>query len=85
MKNVAFKLMGSLLLVVYGEDPPTYEDHLACLALFRSMDIEGSRSLCFTSGGGPTAAQRKDLHDVLTRAAHSPAQSSPTPRWSAAW
>jgi hypothetical protein len=65
MKNVAFKLMGSLLLVAYGEDAPTHEDHLACLAVFRSMDIEGSRSLCFTRGGGPTAAQRKELHDVL--------------------
>jgi hypothetical protein len=65
MKNFKFKVVGNLLVSVYNENPPTNEEAEAALESFRQMTFDRLRALSFTKGGTHTAAQRKQLNDVL--------------------
>jgi hypothetical protein len=65
MKNVVFRMIGHVMLIVYNDKTPTTEDHRRCVEAFRTMDPAQVRSLVITDGGAPTPAQRKDFVDIL--------------------
>src|ERR687884_21999 len=75
MKNMAFRLLGDLFILVHNKNPPydwewgTYLDELRK----HRGHIDTIRTLIYTEGGGPSPAQRKHLNQVLdgriTRAA----------------
>lgn len=65
MKNIAFKLIGNLVITAQNDRPMTDEESQACLAFLKSVDPSSLRMLVVTSGGAPTAAQRKSLNDVI--------------------
>jgi hypothetical protein len=65
VKNVAFKMVGGILVAVYNDKPPTAEDHQRCIEVFRKMDPSSTRALIITDGGSPSPAQRKDFVNIL--------------------
>ncbi len=65
MKNVAQKIVGNVIISVYNEHSPTDEEHRELVAVLKSLDHERMRSLVFTKGGAPSAAQRRELNDAL--------------------
>jgi hypothetical protein len=66
MKNVAFKLVGHVLVAVYGKEAPSDAEAQQMVACFKdALRLENLRSLSYTPGGGPTAAQRKALNEVM--------------------
>jgi hypothetical protein len=65
VKNVAFKMVGTVLVAVYSDKTPTAEDHRRCVEVFRKMDPSSTRALIITDGGAPTPAQRKDFVGIL--------------------
>jgi hypothetical protein len=75
MKNMAFEVLGDLFILVHNKADPSeneWDVYLEALRA-RSGEIDALRTLIYTEGGGPSAAQRKSLNDVLhgrtTRAA----------------
>ncbi|MEZ4307331.1 MAG: hypothetical protein R3F14_04710 [Polyangiaceae bacterium] len=70
MRNQAFKILGNLHILVAGPNPPTdAEWHTYVEAVkaeeHRGLDLTEMRTLVITDGGGPNAAQRKMVNDVL--------------------
>ncbi len=65
MKNIAFKLIGNVVVSVHNDRPMTDTECQACLAFLKTVDPGNLRMLVVTSGGAPTAAQRKSLNDVI--------------------
>ncbi|MEZ4296946.1 MAG: hypothetical protein R3B70_18420 [Polyangiaceae bacterium] len=70
MRNQAFKILGNLHVVVAGPNPPTdAEWHTYVEAVKaeeqRGLDLTEMTTLVITEGGGPNAAQRKMVNDVL--------------------
>lgn len=65
MKNVAFKIMGTWLLSAYGEDSPTKDEAAECLNILKTLDLNKLRILIYSKGGAPSAAQRKDMNEVV--------------------
>jgi hypothetical protein len=65
MKNMAFKCVGNIIIVVHNREPPendAWNDYLeATLAAGRiyGNDLSNVRHLVVTEGGGPNSAQRK--------------------------
>lgn len=53
----------TLAVAVYGDDSPSNEDWPGYLDVMRSLD-HGYRMIIFSSGGGPTTMQRRDLEKV---------------------
>lgn len=51
--------------LVYGEDAPTDEEWVHCVALCRERAGRDSRFLVETRGGGPDAKQRKALAELM--------------------
>jgi hypothetical protein len=75
MKNMAFEMVGDLFILVHNKEVPTDAEWALYTSALRSRteDMDEIGTLIYTEGGGPTAAQRKALNDVLggrtTRAA----------------
>lgn len=73
MKNMATKLIGDVLIAVHTSSPPNEEEWQAYLKLVhhagstKGGDMSRIRSLVVTDGGGPNAAQRKELTEVLQK------------------
>jgi hypothetical protein len=65
MKNMAFKVIDRLFLVVYGASNPTDEEWKYYLEVTEQHGIDRTTQLIFTDGGGPTSTQRKYLNDLL--------------------
>lgn len=65
MRNMAFKQSGKMLISYYNDRPPTEEDHAASVSAIKALDLGAVRFLTFTKGGAPSAAQRKDLNELL--------------------
>lgn len=53
----------TLAVAVYGDDSPTNEEWEVYLDVMRSL-APGYRMIIFSSGGGPTTMQRRDLEKV---------------------
>jgi hypothetical protein len=65
MKNMAFKVIDRLFLVVFGAANPTDEEWVDYLKVTQKHGIDRTMQLIFTDGGGPTSTQRKYLNDIL--------------------
>jgi hypothetical protein len=65
MKNMAFKVIDRLFLVVYGTKDPTDDEWRAYIADVERHGIDRTMQLVFTEGGGPTAPQRRFLEELL--------------------
>jgi hypothetical protein len=53
----------TLAVAVYANDSPTDEDWGGYLEVMRSLE-HGYRMVIFSSGGGPTTMQRRDLESI---------------------
>ena len=65
MKNMAFKVIDRLFLVVYGTANPSDEEWDAYLDLVKRHGIDRTMQLIFTDGGEPSAPQRRVLNELL--------------------
>jgi hypothetical protein len=66
MKNVAIRLVNHLLIAVHNDHRMTHAEGRACLNAWRNVPVDDRlRILVYTEGGGPSAAQRKDLLDCF--------------------
>jgi hypothetical protein len=65
MKNLAFKVVGNVLVSVYTDKPPSDDEAAAILAEMKKLDLNQTRAFIVTSGGAPTTAQRKRVYDML--------------------
>lgn len=65
MKNMAFKVIDRLFIVVYGTKDPTDEEWVGYIEDVNRHGIDRTMQLIFTDGGGPTAPQRRHLDEVL--------------------
>jgi hypothetical protein len=65
MKNMAFKVIDRLFIVVYGAHDPTDEEWFGYLQDVERHGIDRTMQLIATEGGGPNAAQRRYLNDLL--------------------
>lgn len=65
MKNMAFKVIDRMFIVVYGSHDPTDEEWLNYLEDVKRHGIDRTMQLIATEGGGPTSTQRKILNDLL--------------------
>lgn len=65
MKNMAITVIDRLFIVVYGAENPTDEEWRDYLDLVERHGIDRTMQLIATDGGGPTAAQRRVLNDIL--------------------
>ena len=65
MKNMAFKVVDTLFVVVYGAANPTDEEWYRYMSVVRQRGIERTVQLIVTDGGGPNSSQRKYLNDLL--------------------
>lgn len=65
MKNMTFKVINNLFVVVYGPLNPTDEEWYGYMAAVRKAGIDRTVQLIVTEGGGPTSTQRKFLNELL--------------------
>jgi len=65
MKNIAFEVMGDMLVAVYSEANPTSGEHAECVGILKKLDLRKMRVLILSKGGAPTPAQRKELNDIV--------------------
>jgi hypothetical protein len=65
MKNMVFRFVGNLSIVIHNKNTPDDTEVQEYLSLLRAQDMERLRSLVFTDGGGPSPAQRKRFNDIL--------------------
>jgi hypothetical protein len=65
MRNIAFKVIDRLFIVVYGSADPTDEEWRGYLDEIERHGVDRTMQLVITEGGGPTAAQRRYLEEVL--------------------
>lgn len=65
MKNMAFKVIDRLFIVVYGTHDPTDEEWVSYLKDVERHGIDRTMQLIATEGGGPTSTQRRYLNDLL--------------------
>lgn len=56
----------NLVVAVYGNDSPTNDEWSVYLEVVRSM-APGYRMVVFSSGGGPTTMQRRDLEEITNQ------------------
>jgi hypothetical protein len=60
-KNLAFTLVGDLLISIWGDAPPSEERFLDAMAFYERAAAIRNRHLVITLGSGPNAAQRQQL------------------------
>lgn len=65
MRTFAFKFVGTVSVVVHNAQSPTDAELREYLRALENRDVRTMRSLVFTTGGGPTPAQRKELNRAL--------------------
>jgi len=65
MRNMAFKVIDRLFIVVYGAHDPTDEEWIFYLQDVERHGIDRTMQLISTDGGGPTATQRRYLNELL--------------------
>ena len=65
MKNMAFKVVDRLFIVVYGAANPTDEEWVNYLKIVERHGIDRTMQLILTDGGGPSSTQRKYLNELL--------------------
>ena len=71
MANLAFKRIGTILILVHNDKPPLEEEWARYLALLTSIDLEikgdpsQASAVVFTDGGAPTSSQRLSLKKQL--------------------
>jgi hypothetical protein len=65
MANMVSKLVENLHILVHTDKPPSDEEWQDYLRTFGKVPPERLRTIVFTLGGGPSAAQRKLLNDKL--------------------
>jgi hypothetical protein len=65
-KNMVFAWVGNVLIAVHGTDAPSEEEWRPyCASLKASRDLARVRTLAVTHSGAPTAAQRREMNDLL--------------------
>jgi hypothetical protein len=73
MKNMAISLVGDVVIAVHTANPPSDDEWQAYLKMIlqagkaQGGDMSKIRSLVVTEGGGPNAAQRRELTDALQK------------------
>jgi hypothetical protein len=65
MRNLAFKVVDRLFIVVYGPDGPSDEEWDRYLGDVKRHGIDRTQQLIVTPGGGPNASQRGTLNNLL--------------------
>jgi hypothetical protein len=70
MRSMVFRILGDVHIVVAGSEPPTNQDWDRYLEAVRAeekklADFRNMRTLVFSDGGGPNAAQRKAVSEFL--------------------
>jgi hypothetical protein len=65
MKNVAYRFLGNLVILVQNKDSPSEDEVLKMLDDLKGQDLTRLRILVHTQGGGPSLAQRKILNEAL--------------------
>jgi hypothetical protein len=70
MKNIAYKIIGNVNVAVHGESSPSdaeWKEYTEAVRveLEKGLDPAAMRTLVFSDGGGPSAAQRKRINDIL--------------------
>lgn len=65
-KNVAFKVIDRLFIVVYGASAPTDAEWLEFLKAVEAHGSERTMHLVFTECGAPTKIQRRYLSELLS-------------------
>lgn len=65
MKNIAYKVIDRLFIVVYAAADPTDDEWQGYLEEVKHHGIERTMQLISTEGGGPTATQRRYLNELL--------------------
>lgn len=66
MKNMVYKFLGNLVVMVHTAQNPTDEELRAYYDELRTKDVSRTRVLVLTDGGGLNASQRKELNEVLS-------------------
>ena len=80
MKNIAYKVIDRLFIVVYGGKDPTDDEWVGYLREVERHGIERTVQLISTDGGGPTVTQRRYLNELLAgRAVPVAVMSGSTP------
>jgi len=65
MPSMVHEISGDLFVVIHPATPPNDDDWMDYLRSWRPLDMTRMRTLVFTDGGGPNAAQRKLANDAL--------------------
>jgi hypothetical protein len=70
MEHMGFKIVGPLHIILVGEANPTqgdWDEYIRALhaEAKKTADLTQWRTLVITDGGGPNAAQRKNIADLL--------------------
>jgi len=70
MDHMGYKIVGTLHIIVCSEKDPTVPDWTAYANALqtevkRGVDVAEFRTLVFSDGGGPNAAMRKTISDLL--------------------
>lgn len=70
---MAFEMVGSTIVIVYGATPPSDKEYLACLGELEKRARVITGALVYSLGGGPLkAAQRQAAARVWREAPHKP-------------
>lgn len=64
-KNLAFKIIDRLFIVVYGAESPSDAEWITYLQAVENQGVEATMHLIFTECGAPTRAQRRYLSELL--------------------
>jgi hypothetical protein len=67
MKNMAFKVVDRLFIVVYGTGDPTDDEWRHYLKVVEQHGIDRTMQLVFTEGGRPTSSQSGYLNDRVLK------------------
>jgi hypothetical protein len=70
MDHMGFKIVGTLHVIIVGSKDPSVADWQAYMTALhaeerKGIDVTQMRTLVFSDGGGPNAAQRKMASDLL--------------------
>ncbi len=64
-RNMAFRFIDRLFIVVCGTNNPTSQEWLEYLTVIEYHGLERTMQLVFTDGGGPDYFQRRYLADLM--------------------
>ena len=65
-RNAVTRRVGSLVILLEGKDTPTDAEWRECIQLVSAGDLNSTRVLVITEGGGPSVSQRQMLENVLS-------------------